>query len=147
MTEAIFVIAWFATLFLILFVFHTIIVTQAKSYFEIPIEEVRYLLKASLKSFFVSTVSAHENDDNTLNKVFGLKSFHANVPFVFKLYLLPDCIVLTLFNKYATVFKRKDCQFSKNGFFSYFSIIKDDKKYMMEVGFHHKLIREWIGNN
>lgn len=147
MTEAIFVIAWFATLFLILFVFHTIIVTQAKSYFEIPIEEVRYLLKASQKSFFVSPVGAHENDDNTLNKVFGLKSFHANVPFVFKLYLLQDCIVLTLFNKYATVFKRKDCQFSKNGFFSYFSIIKDDKKYMMEVGFHHKLIREWIGNN
>ena len=23
---------------------------------------------------------------------------------------------------------------------------KDDKKYMMEVGFHHKLIKEWIGN-
>ena len=87
MTEAIFVIAWFATLFLILFVFHTIIVTQAKSYFEIPIEEVRYLLKASQKSFFVNPVGAHENDDNTLNKVFGLKSFHANVPFVFKLYL------------------------------------------------------------
>ena len=93
MTEAIFVIAWFATLFLILFVFHTIIVTQAKSYFEIPIEEVRYLLKASQKSFFVNPVGAHENDDNTLNKVFGLKSFHANVPFVFKLYLYQLSII------------------------------------------------------
>lgn len=147
MIEAFFIIAWFATLFLILFVIHTIIINQAKSYFETPIEEVRFLIKASQKSFFVNPVAAHKNNDSILDKTFGLKSFHANVPFVFKLYLLPDCLVITMFNKYATIFKRKECQFSKKGFFSYFSIVKDDKKYMMEVGFHHKLIKEWIGNN
>lgn len=147
MLEAIFVIAWFAILFFILFVIHKILVTQAKSYFEIPIEEVKLLTKASQKSFFVNCFSAHNNNDNILNQAFGLKTYHSNVPFLFKVYLLPDCIVMTMLNKYATIFKRKECQFSKKGFFSYFTIIKGDKKYMMEVGFHHKLIKEWIGNN
>ncbi len=147
MIEVFFIIAWFVILFLILFAIHTIIIAQTKSYFDTPIEEVNFLIKASQKSFFVNSVAAHINNDSALDKTFGLNSFRANLPFAFKLYLLPDCIVMTLFNKYATVFKRKECQFSKNGFFSYFSIIKDDKKYLMEVGFHHKLIKEWIGNN
>ena len=147
MIEVFFIIAWFVMLFLILFAIHMIVIAPAKSYFNTPIEEVKFLIKASQKSFFVNSVSVHINDASILDKTFGLKSFMANIPFAFKLYLLPDCIVMTLFNKYATVFKRKECQFSKNGFMSYFSIIKDDKKYLMEVGSHHKLIKEWIGNN
>lgn len=148
MIKVFFIIAWFVMLFLILFAFHTIVIALVKSYFNTPIEEVKFLIKASQKSFFVNSFSVHNiNDDSILDKTFGFKSVMANIPFAFKLYLLPDCIVMTLFNKYATVFKRKECQFSKNGFMSYFSIIKDDKKYLMEVGSHHKLIKEWIGNN
>ena len=147
MIETLFIIAWFIAAFFIIFALYKIFVNQANNYFNTPIEGVKHLINSAQKSFFVNRVAVCNNNDNQFNKLFNaFKTFNVNIPFAFKLYLLPDCIVLTAFNKYATVFNRKDCQFSKKGFFSYFTIIKDDKNYTIDIGFNNKLIHEWLDN-
>ena len=143
MSHTVFII----TFFFICCAFYQILSTQMKKYFDTTVNEVKPLILASQKSFFVNAISACDNNESTYRQIFNFETLKTNVPFVFKMYILPDCLVLTAFGKSATVFKRGECNFSKKGFFSYFTIIKGDKKYMLDVGFHHNLIKEWIGNN
>ena len=141
--EILFEVAWFGCLLFIIFVFYFIFKNTAKSYFKMPVEDVRYLIDASQKSFFVNHFSCYGKNDNILGKCF--KGFKSNVPFVFKVYFLPNCLVLTMFNQYATVFERDKCKFTKKNFFSYFKIETDTAKYNISTGFHHKFVNEWLG--
>ncbi len=142
------IIISFIFAFFIFFVVKNIIQSLAEKYFKLNYEEVKPQLQSAQASFFVNYVTIFEVEDSLLSKCFnGFKTFHSSFPFLFKLYLFPDCIILTFLNKYAEIFKKNKCTFSKKNFFSYFSIIKDDKQYTMEVGLKHKLIKEWIGNN
>lgn len=142
------IIISFIFAFFIFFVVKNIIQSLAEKYFKLNYEEVKPQLQHAQTSFFINYVTVFEVKDSLISKCFnGFKTFHSSFPFLFKLYLYPDCIVITFLNKYAEIFKKNECTFSKKNFFSYFSIIKDDKQYTMEVGLKHKLIKEWIGNN
>lgn len=147
MLNTVFIIAWLTTLFFIGYGLYLMLSTQMKKYFDTTIKDVKPLILASQKSFFVNGISACDNNKSTFRQIFDFETLHTNLPFSFKMYLLPDCIVLTNIGKSAIIFKRSECTFSKKGFFSYFTMIKNNKKYMLDVGFHHKLIKDWIGNN
>ncbi len=137
-----FILAWFIGLIFILGVFYYLFSNAAKRYFKVPIEEVKPLLESSLKSFWVNFIMINSKHDKFLDEY--SKYFKANIPFVFKIYFLPDCVVLTMLNKHAAVFRRNEWQFSKNGIFSYFTIENDTAKYRIETGFRTKFLKEWL---
>lgn len=147
MLAGIFLFIWFLALFFILFVIISVLENLANKYFTLSYNDVKPLLSRAKKSFFVNYVSVCNQTDNIIDRNFNsFKTFYSKVPFLFKVYLTSDSAILTFLNKYAEVFKKGECKFKKQGFFSYFEILKDEKKYSMEVGFHHKQIKEWINN-
>ncbi len=142
-----FLLIWFLALFFILFVIISILENLANKYFPLSYTDVKPLISNSKKSFFVNYVSAWNQTDNIIDRKFNsFKTFYSKVPFLFKIYLTSDSVIITFLNKYAEVFKREECEFYKRGFLSYFEIIKGEKKYSMEVGFHHKQITKWINS-
>lgn len=142
-----FLLIWFLALFFILFIIISVLGNLANKYFPLSCDDVKPLILNSRKSFFVNYVSACNQTDNIIDRKFNsFKTFYSKVPFLFKIYLTSDSVIITFLNKYAEVFKREECEFSKRGFFSFFEIIKGEKKYSMEVGFHHKQITEWINS-
>lgn len=142
-----FLLIWFLAFYFILFIIISVLENLAKKYFPLSYDDVKPLILNSRKSFFVNYVSACNQTENIIDRKFNsFKTFYSKIPFLFKIYLTSDSVIITFLNKYAEVFKREECNFYKQGFFSYFEIIKDENKYSVEVGFHHKQIIEWINS-
>lgn len=108
-------------------------------------DEVRPLVQSSEKTLggcFMHIVNADEK--NSFEILYGFKGFYINCPFLFKIHLHQDYIILTFLGKYAEIFKKSECEMKKRGFYTFLECVKNDKRYCINTFGYRKQIEKWI---
>ena len=116
----------------------------ARKYLPLRYDEVRSLVQSSESTLGLWLLSVVNVEANLFDILYGIKGLHSNCPFLFKIHLHPDCIVLTYLDKYAEVFKKSECEFKKRAFYTFLECVKNNKRYCIDVIGNCKQIQELI---